>query len=196
MLGLHRNGVDGDFYTAVADLADIGEEIVVVVRRHRNGVVVEQVGGETVIVVDGTAQTSLEEGEVQTDVELGFLFPGKVRVGIAGRGVGRGPGTVIVEVAVGLYEEEGFVVGEILVAGHSESGPEFEFVQPLDVLHKALLADAPAQAHCREPSPFVVGSETAGTVAAQGNGCHIPFGIVVHHPAEEGYVAVGFFVGA
>ena len=188
---LDRNGVDGKLYAGIADGTHVGEEGLVVVRRHGNVVVVEKVGGQAVIVVDRSAYASVLDGEVQADVEFALALPSEVGVGVGCRSIGLDPSAVVEEVGAGTHQHQGLVVAEVLVAGHTVAGTELELAQPVDVLHPGFLADAPAGADGGEPSPLVVFAEAAGTVAAERYRCEVFLVPVVDHAAEEGYVAAG-----
>ena len=191
VLGFHGDSIDGKLYAGVADGTHVGEQGLVVVRRYGNVVVIEKVGGQAVVVVYRSAYASVLYGEVQTDVELALTLPCEVGVGVGCRGIGLDPSAVVEEVGAGTHQHQGLVVAEVLVAGHTVAGAEFELAEPVDVLHPGFLADAPAGADGGEPSPLVILAEAAGAVAAERYRCEVFLVPVVDHAAEEGDVSAG-----
>ena len=195
VLSLHGDGVQGELYAHVLDGAYVGKEFFVVVGRHRDLIGVEKVGGVTVVEVQGASEAAFEEAEVETGVHLFLALPAEVGVGVARGSVAASPVAVVVVMALGFHEKQRLVVGEVLVAGDAVAHTELEFVEPALVLEPFFLTDAPAEADCREERPLVVLSEAGGAVVTKGDGGEVALGPVVHHAAEEGYVAAGFLVG-
>ena len=81
VLGLHRDGVDGELDTRVAQATDVVNHILCEVRTCRHlGLGINQVGGLAVVPVDATVDAVVGEAIVETDVPGCGGLPLQVRV--------------------------------------------------------------------------------------------------------------------
>ena len=75
-----------ELYTGIAELGAVtGVGRVRHVCERRDGLAVQGVRGEVVVVVNGTGNPAVEEGEIETGVELVDMLPGDVGVDKSGR---------------------------------------------------------------------------------------------------------------
>ena len=166
VLGLHGDCRNRQFHALVGHLAHVGKQRIEDVGRSRHSVVVEQIVGCAVVVVERNVQAAVEELGVKADVEFFLLFPLQVGVGVGCRLIGVDPLAVVPELAGSSHQYERLIVGEVLVAGHTVAAADFQFVKPFHIAQEGLAADAPAERYGWEPSPLVVFAEARGSVTA------------------------------
>ena len=73
---------------------------------------------------------------------------------------------------------------EVVAAGFSPAGPEFEQVYGRDIGHPRLVADFPCRRHRGEQCIFLSGEELVGTVPAERGGNDIPVEEIERDPGE------------
>ena len=189
--GIDDRTVEGEFETAVADGAHVhGDTTGRVTGGKRNVLVVEQVLGVAVEVLDGTVQAALEEFEIDTGVEgLGGL-PGQLLVTLVGKGEGVVRTVIGVDVLVGVR-----IGAEAVVTKHTVAGLELEHAHPRGV-EPALLADEPGCTEGTEVTPAVTGREAGRCIAAERGGQEDRAVVVVLRTGEEAFGHVGAGAGA
>ena len=96
-------------------------------------------------VVDGTAQSVIQHGEIKADIPVDALFPAQVRIDVLGCSPDSEPLALIVILAISGHSAQGFVAVKVLVAGDTEVGTEFQVIEPAGAaLHEVFLGDAPS----------------------------------------------------
>ncbi len=191
VLGNHGTGVDVEFKTGVLEVAEVDVTHVGEVRARRIVCPHEEVGGLTLIVLDATVDTVVEEREVKTEVPSGGFFP--LEVGVVLFGVHDLYVVAVDGVCVALADESvvdrqvgEVVAAEVLLACHTVVDTELEVVEDAaGAFHKAFVKNLPAESHSGEGTPAMVLAETARTVATHGGGEQVAVHEGVVDTAEE-----------
>ena len=105
-------------------------------------ILIKEVVGGLVEVLDGTGYAVLEETEIESDVEHLLLLPSQVGVGEALVAETRVVAVLIV--AGGNPEAKGLVASKAgIIAGGSVADAQFEVAESVRALQEVLLLDAP-----------------------------------------------------
>ena len=184
---IHGFEVQVELKTRVLHRSHVDECLVEEERRNAHFVVAQQVLLPTAEVVERTIQTVVKEREVDTHVPVLALLPAQVGVDVLRRSPHLEVPAVVEIVAETRHGVEREIGAEVLVAGDTVVGTQFQVVDPRETFHEGFRRDAPSGRHGGEVTPFVVGTELRRALVAQRCGEEVAAVIVVADACEEGY---------
>ncbi len=155
------------------------------IRRDWHLVVAEKVLLTAVEVVQRTVDTVVEHRKVNTDVPVLAFFPFEIGIDVLARTPYLEIFSVIEIVAEARHRIYRQIAAEVLVAGNTVVGADFQVIEPFDVFHELFLRNTPTHRYGGEIAPLVVLSEFRRTFMAQGCSEKIFTFIVVAYTAEE-----------
>ena len=190
VLRFHGDGREAYLPAAVAGVADVRPRPVEA-RSIGQHLEVEQVVALRIVIVDRAVDTSLEEPEVEADVEHLVALPLQV-----GRRAGFGfqPRAVqLTAVEIGVFAVQRTCRGigrDRVIARHAVRGAQLEVRNPLHVLEEGLFRNAPRDGPRREEGPFMPRRELRRTVLAERRGDDVPVVVgVLHAPDDRNHLA-------
>ena len=160
VLGLHGIVVQADLQTRVLRRTDIHQNSAIDERRLRSSVVIEQVLGAAVEVLDATAQATVQRHEVKTHVEGGRFLPSQVGVGIQCRCIAVDPLTVQVVLTITAVGRHRLIGREVRATRHTIGDARLQALEHSQLLFQSgSLGSFPSQRHRREGTPLFIGTE-------------------------------------
>src|SRR5690606_6800977 len=135
-------------------------------RSKQDGISEQHILGLGIKIFGGKGQFAVQEGRIHPDILLGECFPTKVLVGqvhLNGALLGVLVGTDG-DRGEGIDHRNVIVRTDIPATQPAVRSPQLQVADPGDV-KKILLTDTPCSGNRREITPFVIASESGGTVA-------------------------------
>ena len=167
--------------------------------RQRHGLVVQQVRGLTVEVLQGTGQATLEQREVNTDVPSLRLFPSQILITLILKNKCivtrscfrrfniRGTKLVSIRCKPTLGRRIDRTTGQFadgVVTLLTIAGFQFQHINPSYLLQEALLGHFPSHTEAEEITPTVSGSETARSVTTIRSAQEVLLQVVILNTSE------------
>ena len=186
VLGIHHTAVQFELETFVGDVADIDRRSGVDSRGRSHGnTAVDGVLDLAAEVVHAAVQATVEEGEVQTHVELFFDLPFHVAVLVVHQAVDGHPLTVVIGPRILGIHTVGRIGVKTLITRRTVAYAQLQVVHGPDVAHEFLRRNAPAGRDAGEKPPAVaVEFRRAFVTQVQRHEVAVVERIV--HTAEEG----------
>ena len=151
---------DADFEAVVGHLTHVGQQVLIGKRRYRHRVGVEQILGLRGIPVEGNIESAVESREVETDIEGMLCLPLQVGIVVALYGKSRRVAAIDRCHTIRTIERQRSIrVNGILITCDAISDANLEVVNPVDILHKALLRKHPRGRSRWEPAPLMATAE-------------------------------------
>src|SRR5690606_20157946 len=155
-------------YTLVADFSRVRDEERSQVFGGGHLVFPDQVAGLLVIILHRTAQTSFQQGEVQSYVEHGGAFPFQIRIGILGWADGSDEVAIVIK---GPHVAESHPCDQRVeaqgISGNPVAGAETEVFQQSALLQSAEVAEFVHGRNAWKGAPSVVGPEGGRAIPSQ-----------------------------
>ena len=115
----------------------------------------------------------MEEREVDTEVKLFLFFPFQVRVDVACASVSWLPNAISRPHVVRFIRSDGISATKVVITSNTVSSTYFQVIDPCNLLHKLLFADAPACRDSPEVTPTIIYTKLRTSFTTEAHRCHV-----------------------